>query len=307
MVEALPHTPSWLLGFTPGFREASGAPSQAHFKDTEWCDVVGRYNRIREALQAEDMAIGTWIQMPNPEACELAAAAGCDFVIVDMEHGSFGWETAVQMVRAAESANASPLVRIPGGVTTELDVQKVLDIGAVGVIVPRIRSAEEARRAVRAAHYPPLGSRGACPRIRATYHGVWSWREYRAWVDSDIMIWGIVESQEALADLESIASSGLDALVLGPFDLAVEMCCDSEVEQSEVLSAMVRVASAASGSGIECAAVIHGDSADQIVESVRFWREKGCRLMVVLSDRRILSQAYASVLGRLSALKKTTQ
>lgn len=70
-------------------------------------------NRIKEALEAGRTALGTWVQMASPETCELAASAGFDFICIDMEHGSFGLERAVEMIRAVEARGAAPIVRLP--------------------------------------------------------------------------------------------------------------------------------------------------------------------------------------------------
>lgn len=140
--------------------------------------------------------MGTWAQMASPEFVELVGHVGFDFVIIDLEHGSFGIETAVNMIRAAEAANTAPIVRVASG--SEWEILKVLDAGALGILVPGVSTAEQAKQVVRAAKYGPTGIRGACPATRATGHGAWAWSEYLRWANSETMVWLLVEGVEGI-------------------------------------------------------------------------------------------------------------
>ena len=130
-------------------------------------------NRLKEAIQSSGLAIGTFVQMASAENAEIAAASGFDFVILDMEHGSFGIESLVELIRGVQVAGATPIVRLPDD--SETGILKALDAGATGVLVPGISNKEETRKIVNAARYAPLGCRGACPRVRATGHGLYDW------------------------------------------------------------------------------------------------------------------------------------
>ena len=153
---------------------------------------MNRKNRIREALDRRNLAFGTWVQTRNPEACELAAAVGYDFVIIDMEHGSFGWDGAVDMVRAVEYGGATPVIRLPGH--SVIDIKKALDAGALGIIIPQIGTPEQASQMAQAARYEPAGRRGACPVVRATSHGLLDWKPYSKWANENVMVWGLIET-----------------------------------------------------------------------------------------------------------------
>ncbi len=109
--------------------------------------------------------IGTFARIPSPELIEILAHAGLDFVIIDTEHTSFGMETVIELVRAADAAGISPLIR--GAENSPSLIAKALDTGSQGVVVPRISTREGAERAVRAARFHPLGERRACSRVRA--------------------------------------------------------------------------------------------------------------------------------------------
>ncbi len=195
-------------------------------------------NKIKEALETRGSALGTWVQMKSPEICEIASAAGFDFVIIDMEHGSFGLEGAVEMIRAVECKNASPVLRLPDSSPT--GIKKALDTGAVGVIIPGISTGQEASQIVRAAKYEPAGFRGACPYIRATEHSLIDWKDYREWSDQNTMVWAIIENRKAVENIDAIASSGLDAVVLGAFDLSMNLGFNGDVNHPEVTEALER-------------------------------------------------------------------
>ncbi|MBW7460696.1 siderophore biosynthesis protein SbnG, partial [Paenibacillus sepulcri] len=116
-----------------------------------------RSNRLKAKLRAGERAFGLFASIPAPVAVEMIGYAGFDFVIIDMEHVMVNPETLENMIRAAESAGITALVRVPE-VHPKLILQ-VLDSGAQGIVVPHMESAEQAERLVRAAKYCPEGSR----------------------------------------------------------------------------------------------------------------------------------------------------
>lgn len=259
-------------------------------------------NRIREALEKKNMALGTWVQTRNPEACELAAAAGYDFVVIDMEHGSFGWDSSVEMIRAVQCGGATAVIRLPGD--SAVDIGKALDAGALGVIIPRISTPEQASKVVQAARYEPSGKRGACPVVRATSHGLLEWEAYREWADENVMVWAVVETAEAVQNIEDILDQGLDAILLGPFDLSMAMGLGGDHEHPDVKGALNRIADMAQKKGVDCAVVLFAVEPDEIQASAQFWKEKGCRLITNTSDRAILSHTHQKMFNLLQNLRK---
>jgi 4-hydroxy-2-oxoheptanedioate aldolase len=190
-------------------------------------------NRLKEAIQTSGLAIGTFVQMASAENAEIAAASGFDFVILDMEHGSFGIETLVELIRGVQVAGATPIVRLPDD--SETGILKALDAGATGVLVLGISDAEEIRKVVSAARYAPLGCRGACPRVRATGHGLYDWERHVEWSTQNVMVWALIESVEGFKNLEGIvATPGLDAVAFGPFGLSQEMGLKGQTDHPEV-------------------------------------------------------------------------
>lgn len=261
-----------------------------------------RKNRIRETLDRRNLAFGTWVQTRSPEACELAAAVGYDFVVIDMEHGSFGWDGMVDMVRAVEYGGATPVIRLPGH--SIVDIKKALDAGALGIIIPQISTPEEASQVVHAARYEPLGRRGACPVVRATSHGLLDWKTYSEWANENVMVWGLVETTEAVQNFLDIIAQGLDAIGLGPFDLSMAMGLGGDTEHPEVKKEVNRLAEIALEKGTDILVTIFAMEPDVIRESARFWKEKGCRLITTTSDRAILCHNHQKMFNVLQDLTK---
>ena len=228
--------------------------------------------------------------MANAEGCELAAATGFDFVIVNMEHGSFGWRTAADMIRAVKHGGASAVVRIETGEPTVAasQIAKALDAGAAGVIVPMVTNGNQARQLASAARYPPIGSRGACPRTAATLHGTVNWTEYRRWADEEVVIWGLVEHPDAVANIEDILDE-VDGVVLGPVDLATVI--GESPDGEDVRDALGTVAAAARRKSKDCVAVVVCGE-ENVAERADRWLKVGCSAITVLSDRYALGLAY---------------
>jgi 4-hydroxy-2-oxoheptanedioate aldolase len=148
--------------------------------------MAHKTNKVKLAQSQGQIAFGAWIRISSPDVVEAAGYQGYDFVVIDLEHGGFGLDTVPSMVRAAEAADVAPVVRVPG--IEESTILKVLDAGAMGVLVPGISTKEQAERAVRASKYAPLGNRGACPWIRATGYKIQDWTAHVKWSNEETMV-----------------------------------------------------------------------------------------------------------------------
>ncbi|GAA0193853.1 aldolase/citrate lyase family protein [Cytobacillus oceanisediminis] len=256
-------------------------------------------HRVRAALADGRSAHGTWVQTDSPEACSAAAATGYDFVVIDLQHGASTMTTLTGLVTAVTRYGASPVVRLPD--PSPEHVPHVLDAGAHGVIVPELRSAAQARAVVAASRHAPEGTRGACPTVAATAHGAIGWDEYLAWCRTEPTVWGLIETREAVEDIADIAASGLDALVLGPFDLAMDLGLDGDVDHPEVVAAMRSVGDAARGAGIETVAVLF-ETVDRVPKGAGRWVDQGCRILTASSDRWLLTQGWSAALSGLRSV-----
>ncbi|MEQ8346421.1 MAG: aldolase/citrate lyase family protein [Sneathiellaceae bacterium] len=256
-------------------------------------------NPIRTAIAEQGMAFGTWIQMNAPEAAELAAAAGLDFVIVDMEHGSFGIAEAAGLIRAVQAGGAAPLVRVPDHDPTGL--LKVLDAGAAGVLVPGVETAAQAAAIVAATRFAPDGTRGACPCTRATWHGLVDWPDHLAWAQANILTLLIVESLEGVRNFEEIlAVPGIFAIGIGMFDLAQAMGHGGDFTHPAVQAELARLSGQARAAGIEVFSATFDATPGTVTAAARHWRGLGARLFAASADRMMLAAGYRAVTAALA-------
>ncbi len=192
---------------------------------------------LKARLRGRAPLHGFFIGLPSPATVELAGHAGFDFVIIDTEHGATGLETLEHMLRAAAAAGIAALVRVPRGGAD--DILHVLDAGADGILVPHVTSAAAAREIVRHAYYPPLGRRGISTLSRAARHGMGDAAEVLRAQAGRTAVIAMIEDQEALGEVGAIARvEGIDALFVGPNDLAASMGHLGEAAHPEVRRAV---------------------------------------------------------------------
>jgi 4-hydroxy-2-oxoheptanedioate aldolase len=176
-------------------------------------------NPIREKLARGELVLGMMHFTGSPMVVEVMARAGLDFTIIDMEHSPIDLGLAAHLVRAADAAGITPLVRVPA-VDAGL-IKKVLNLGARGIVIPHATRAD-CEAAVDAVCFAPDGERGACPAVRAAGYAPPDWRAFAAEANRETLVIPLLEDTETLADLEKIvALPGVDVLFLGPFDFAI--------------------------------------------------------------------------------------
>jgi 4-hydroxy-2-oxoheptanedioate aldolase len=259
-------------------------------------------NHAREAIQKSGFALGTFIQIASPENAEIAAAVGFDFLIIDMEHGSFGIDNLVNMVRGVQIGGATPVVRVPDH--SETGIFKTLDAGAVGLIIPGVSTAEQAKRVAKAARYAPLGTRGACPRVRATVHGMAPWEKHVEWSNENIMVWIIIETVEGFNNLEEIVKTpGIDAVAFGAFDLSQDMGLNGKTDHPDVKRRIEEGINIALKNNMAINMHLFEASPNEIRESARRWAKLGAKIMTCMTDRRILSTGLKETFSSLASVR----
>jgi 4-hydroxy-2-oxoheptanedioate aldolase len=175
-----------------------------------------RANAVRDRLADHQLVTTGWVASGNAYVAETLGHCGYDAVTVDLQHGMFGIDAAVACLQAISATPAVPLARVPS-VEAAL-IGKVLDAGAYGVICPAIDSAADAAALVAACRYPPRGRRSFGPARGLLYGGA----DYPEGADDVVLAIGMIESTTALEHLDEIlAVDGLDAVFVGPNDLAV--------------------------------------------------------------------------------------
>jgi 4-hydroxy-2-oxoheptanedioate aldolase len=264
--------------------------------------VRQRINLIKQRLDGGDAALGVAAQMNSPETVEAVGAAGFDFAYIDCEHGSFYLEGATNMIRAAEAVGLTPIVRVPNHDPSY--IMRVLDAGAMGVIVPNVCTKAQAEAVVAAAKYRDGdngGTRGACPGTRATWHQTTEWPEFVRWSNDNTLVWPLIESPQAIDNIEEIASvAGIHALMLGPFDYAHAVGLPGQPQHPDVQARYASVLKTARAHRLEVVASLFSATPERMEEEKREWIKGGARILVAGSDRRMLFNALSQ---RLKALR----
>ena len=189
---------------------------------------------IRKKLQNDQVSIGTWQQIPHASISEIMGNAGYDWVAVDMEHGSVSVAQLPDLFRAIELGGALPLARIAE--STPKDCKQALDAGAGGIIAPMIKSAEQLAMVRNACCWPPVGTRGV-GFSRANLFGK-NFDSYKKEAQSPLLI-AQIEHINAVNNLDEILQvNGLDAIIVGPYDLSASMEITGEFDSQEFTGVM---------------------------------------------------------------------
>jgi 2-keto-3-deoxy-L-rhamnonate aldolase RhmA len=206
--------------------------------------------RIRTKLETGEKAYGIAVQLPSPEIVEAVGYSGYDFAWIDAEHGAFDSGDIRALIRAADAAGIDALVRVASHEPTA--IQFALDLGAAGIIAPDVRDVAQARAITSAAHFPPIGTRGACPCGRAVGHLSRDWPGDVHRMDADVLVIGLIEHPDGVGNVEAIAGEGgLDGLMFGPFDLSMNLGIGGDVRRPDIARMRQRVIAATRAAGIE--------------------------------------------------------
>lgn len=202
-------------------------------------------NPIKQRLAAGEQLFGCWLSLASPTAAEALACAGFDFLVVDGEHSPADTMETVALLQAIAAGGSQPIVRVADN-TTWL-AKRALDAGSPTLLVPMVGSAEEAQRAVAAMRYPQQGNggaRGVAGIVRAARYGLAA--DYVRTANDNACTIVQIESAAAVEAADAIAAvDGIDALFVGPADLAASLGHLGDSLHPEVQQAIDRVAAAA--------------------------------------------------------------
>ncbi|MDP6667178.1 MAG: aldolase/citrate lyase family protein [Dehalococcoidia bacterium] len=236
-----------------------------------------RENMIQTRLGEGRAAVGASLNVYSPHLVELIGAIGFDWVFIDCEHGSMSEPEAESMMRAAETYGIAPVVRVPAN-EPQL-ILRMLDAGAMGIVVPHVDNVDDARRAAAAAKYPPLGQRGSnygTGRNNQYGAGTSSALEYYDQSNERTILFALIESQDGVDNIDEILSvDGIDATWLGPADMALSMGMPEQRVVDEALD-MVVTKTVAAG---KIAAATH--PAPEVVDKIGHFHALGARVLAV--------------------------
>jgi len=259
----------------------------------EEIEMAPPVNGVKLLVERGQLGFGTFAYSPDPAITEMIGAAGFDFVIIDTEHASLDRKDVEQLARAALAGGATPFVRV-----RDQDPQLVgqaLDAGAAGVVIPHLKDAATAREMVRAASYPPQGTRGACTTSRATGYATRPFADYVAISDAQTWVIAQIEDPEGVSQVSQIAAAGVNALMPGPSDLAAAFGVPGQFLHPQVLEAVGRIVSAGDGAVPTFMYINDPSEASE-------WIARGVRLLIYSIDYKVTARAYLSAMQEFKRL-----
>lgn len=223
-----------------------------------------------QKLKSRQPMIGVWMQIPHPIVAETLGQSGADFILVDGEHGPIAPDSLMSVLPGLDRFNMPTLYRVRSN-QTDL-IKGALDAGVSGVMVPMVNSAAEAKAAIDAAKYPPLGRRGAGPWRASNYY--LDEPDYMTKSNDSVPLVLQIETKEAVAALDEIAAlPGIAALFVGPYDLCMSMGLEPGKLHPELIAIYKRMAAAARKHGFALAIDVPSPG------YIKTYRELGFSLM----------------------------
>jgi 4-hydroxy-2-oxoheptanedioate aldolase len=245
-------------------------------------------NPVTDKLRGGQPSVGAWLSLCSPSAAEAMAHVGFDWLVVDVEHSPVGFETMVNCFRAIQLGGAAPMARVPWNDTVW--IQRTLDAGALGLVVPMVNSEEDARQAVANMKYATRGQRSfGGSRVAPYING-----DYRTWADEHLAIIVMIETVQAVENAEAIlAVDGVVGCFIGPNDLSLSMGRDPKDVGAGTPheEAMLRVLAAAKKTGK--AAGKHCFSAADVSTRIA----QGFQFLALSSDANLMLKAASADLA----------
>ncbi|NWF92695.1 MAG: aldolase [Syntrophaceae bacterium] len=248
---------------------------------------------LRRRVLAGESVYGTMIrQARDPGAPAVFAAAGYDFVLIDMEHGPYNMETVADLIRGAKSVGIAPLIRVPRLET--FFISRVLDAGAEGIMVPMTSTRQDAETIVRYSKYTPLGQRGYGAQSGQTDYKPPKAAQFMKEANEHTLIIAQIETREAIENIDAILDvEGIDVGLIGPNDLSISLGIPDQMSSEILLKAIEKVVQSAKAKGK--ASGIHIAN----IEAIKRWRAKGMTVLAYSSDLGFMYNASKSSLEEL--------
>ena len=238
--------------------------------------------------------MGVWLNLGSAVSAEIAALAGYDWLLIDLEHGSGDYRDLSHQLWAAQAGEASVIVRVTA--LSAPDIKRVLDLGAHGLMLPNIETVEQAIAAVEAVRIPPLGLRGAATSTRASLYG-YGYEAYIREANDSVLLAVQIESVQGLANAAQIAAvEGIDLLFVGPLDLSISMGIQEPQQDERFREALLSVVEAANRSHKPAGILARNEAEAELYLSMGF------RFLANGSDRGILASAMRKGAAALKAM-----
>lgn len=252
---------------------------------------------LKSRLKQGETLNGCWLNLGSSVTAEIVGLAGFDWVLIDLEHGAGVEKDALHQLQALKHTPAASIVRVES--TERQRIHRVLDLGAEGVMCPRINNLIEAKEAANGLLYPPKGSRGVAKMVRATGFGE-NFPTYRKESSENILKVIQIETVEALNYLDEIAAlDGVDVLFIGPSDLSMELGIYGQLDHPTFKDALKKTIDAAQGCG-KVAGILLPDPDDFAT-----YHEMGMRMIACGADATFVAEGARHMASKLNTQRAT--
>ena len=232
--------------------------------------------KFREKIKNNEFVYGIFTKSQDPMFVEIQGISEYDFVILDSEHGPYSVSQQQNNIRAALLRGLLPIVRVSE--LSENMIGKALDIGALGVQVPQIENAKQAKKAVKYARFYPYGERGVCRFVSAADYSAKDRNEYFK-SSKDLLVILQLEGVQAISNLDEILEvEGIDIIFIGPYDLSQSLGVPGDIKNPKVLNAMINIVEKAKEKNI-----VVGTFTDDY-EMVTKWKNMGVQYISYSTD-----------------------
>ena len=202
---------------------------------------------LKKRIQQGETVNGCWLNLGSSLTAEIVGLAGFDWVLIDLEHGAGSDKDILFQLQALESTPTATIVRVESA--DHARISRALDMGADGVMCPKIKTVEDAKAVIKGMYYPPFGNRGVAKMVRATGFGI-NFDQYYAESKENILGVIQIETVESLNHLDEIAAlDGVDVLFIGPADLSMELGIFGQFNNPIFLEAVTNIVAAADKAG----------------------------------------------------------
>lgn len=247
--------------------------------------------KFRGIIDSGGCVYGPFMKSADPMFVEAAGIAGFDFVILDMEHGPTFFENQQNNVRAAILRNMLPIIRVKD--LAENTIGSALDIGALGVQVPQVKTSQQAKSVVEYAKFYPHGMRGVCRFVRAAEYSNMDKKEYFQ-SSNDLLIIIQLEGVEAVENIDEILEiNDIDIIFVGPYDLSQSLGIPGEVDNPIVIEKMKVIVEKAKAKN-----KIVGTFVDDM-KMLKLWRSVGVQYLSYNVDVGIFMEACHDILHKI--------
>lgn len=196
---------------------------------------------LKRRLAQNELTIGSWITLGHPAIAEIMANAGFDWLVLDAEHSVIELSEIQSLIQAMDAYDCPAIVRVTSNDGNQ--IKRVMDAGATGIMVPLVNSAADAEAAVRHTYYPPRGTRGV-GLARAQEYGA-GFKAYLDWLSNHAVVVVMIEHRDAVDNINEILEvDGVDAFIIGPYDLSASMGLPGEIKHSDVQEAIAHACQA---------------------------------------------------------------